>query len=459
MQIIICGGGSVGSSIASQLLIEDNDITVIDDSPERIAHINETLDVKAHFGHAAHPGVLEEAGAANADMLIAVTHSDEVNMIACQIAHSLFGVPTKISRIRHQNYLDDKWNHLYRHDQLPIDFIISPEIEVAQAVLQRLHVPGAIETIPFCDAKIKMIAMRCSRACPMINLTLQQAQLRLNEYPMQIIGVDRSDEFLIYNEDTQLLEGDELYFVCETRFVKQIMGLLGHKEREARRVTIIGGGNIGFYLARHIEENEPEISAKIIEVDRKRAEYIAEHLGRTTVLNGSALSKEILQEANVASSETVIAVTNNDEVNILSSLLTRSFGDQRLVALISDSVTYAPLIASLGIDVAVNPKDITVSGILQHIRKGQITAVHSLCKGRAEIIEAEVLESSPVVGKAVIDLGFPSGVMIAAVMRDGQVRIPDENFLIRVEDHLIIVSLASEVKEVDKAFSARFEFF
>lgn len=459
MQIIICGGGSVGASIASQLVVEDNDVTIIDQSPERIAKINETLDVKAHLGYASHPTVLEEAGASDADMLIAVTQSDEVNMIACQVAHSLFGVPTKIARIRHQNYLQEQWHHLYRHDQLPIDFIISPEIEVAKTVLHRLHVPGAIETIPFCDAKMKVIAMRCTHTCPMINLPLHQVQLRLSEYPVKMLGVFRGDDFIIYDEDSQLLQGDELYFVSETRFVKQIMGLLGHKEREARRVTIIGGGNIGFYLAKHIEENEPEIVAKIIEVNRERAEYVAENLNKTTVLNGSALSKEILQEANVASSETVIAVTNNDEVNILSSLLARNFGEQRLVTLIADSSTYAPLVSSLGIDVAVNPKDITVSGILQHIRKGQISSVRSICKGRAEIIEAEVLESSPVVGKAIVDLNFPSGVMIGAVFRDGQVWIPDENFLIRMGDKLIIVSLADLVKEVDKAFSARFEFF
>lgn len=459
MQIIICGAGGVGTSIANQLVMEGNDITVIDNSQERIEKINETLDVKAHLGFASHPSVLEEVGAEDADMIIAVTQSDEVNMMACQIAHSLFGVPTKISRIRNQNYLGPRWDHLYRHDQLPIDFIISPEIEVAKAVVHRLHVPGAVETIPLADAKVKVVGIRCSADCSMINMPLGQVQLRLSEYPVQMLGMLRGSEFMVYDNNAELLLDDELYFVCESRYVKQIMGLFGYKEREARRVTIIGGGNIGLYLAEHIEQNEPEISAKIIEVDRKRAEYIAERLNNTTVMNGSALSKEILQEANVAMSETIIAVTNNDEVNILSSLLTRDFGNQRLVTLITDSITYAPLISSLGIDVAVNPKDITVSGILQHIRKGQVSSVHSICKGKAEIIEAEILESSPVVGRAIIDLDFPNGIMIGAVYRDGNTLIPGENFLVRAGDRLIIICLAHLVKSVDKIFSARFEFF
>lgn len=459
MRIIVCGAGQVGSSIAKHLSMEGNDVTVIDQSPELISKISDTLDVKARVGFASHPTVLEEVGAATADMIIAVTKSDEVNMVACQIAHSLFNIPTKIARIRNNNYLKPEWKHLYRHDHLPIDFIISPEQAVAEAVIHRLHVPGSVDTIPFADGMVKVVGMRCTLDCPMINMSLYRIQSKVEALNISILGLMRGNNFMVISEEIELLEDDELYFACDGKHVQQAMSMFGHEEREARRVIIIGGGNIGLFLAEYLENEEPDVKVKLIELDRDRAEHIAERLERATVINGDALSQEILEEANVAVSETVIAVSNDDEVNILSSLLAKRFGSKRVVVLVNNTASYSPLVSSLGIDVAVNPREITVSGILQHIRKGRILSAHSICKGKAEIIEAEAMELSPVVGKTIEDIGLPHGIVVGLIIRNNNVMVPTEETVIQAKDRIIILSQANMVKKVEAVFAVRFEFF
>ncbi len=459
MKIIICGAGQVGTSIAKYLSMEGNDVTVIDQSPELISKISDNLDVKVYVGFASHPTVLEEVGAASADMIIAVTKSDEVNMVACQVAHSLFNIPTKIARIRNQNYLQPEWKKLYRHDHLPIDFIISPEQAVAEAVIHRLHVPGAVDTIPFADGRIKVVGMRCTLDCPMVNMLLYRIQNKVIPINVSILGVMRGDNFMVISDGVELLEDDELYFACDTKNVQDAMAMFGHEEREARRIIIVGGGNIGLFLAQYLEKEAPDVKVKLIELNRERAEYIAENLERTTVINGDALSQEILDEANVAVSETVIAVSNDDEVNILVSLLSKRFGCQRVVALVNNTASYSPLVSSLGIDVAVNPREITVSGILQHIRSGRILSAHSICKGKAEIIEAEAVELSHIVGKNIGELNLPHGIIVGLILRGDLVILPDDDSVIQAKDRIIILCQASMVKKVEAVFSVKFEFF
>jgi len=459
MRIIVCGAGQVGTSIAKYLSMEDNDVTVIDQSPELISKISDMLDVKARVGFASLPTVLDEVGAANADMIIAVTRSDEVNMVICQVAHSLFNIPTTIARIRNQNYLQPKWKRLYRQDNLPIDFIISPEQAVAEAVINRLHVPGAVDTIPLAGGTIKVIGLRCTLDCPMINMSMQRIASKVSEIQVSILGLMRGNNFMVFAEGLELLEDDEIYFACDTKNVQVAMSLFGHEEREARRIIIIGGGNIGLYLAQYLEKEEQDVKVKLIEVDKERAEYIAGLLDRTTVINGDALSQEILDEANVAVSETVIAVSNDDEVNILASLLSKRFGAKRVVALVNNTASYSPLVSSLGIDVAVNPREITVSGILQHIRKGRILSAHSICKGKAEIIEAEAVEASHVVGKTIESLGFAHGIVVGLIKRGEEIIVPNKDTVIQAKDSLIILSQANMVKKVESVFFVKFEFF
>ena len=458
MKVIVCGAGQVGYSIARQLSGEHNDVTVIDQSPDMVKRINDNLDVHGLVGFASEPDVLEAAGAADADMIIAVTFADEVNMVACQVAHSLFNVPTKIARVRAQSYLRPIWRDLFSRDHMPIDVIISPEMEVARSAKRRLEVPGAFDMIPFGDDKLRLIGVRLSDNCSIINAPLRQLTELFPDLNIVVVGIDRIGQMLVPTADDQMLLGDEIFFIAEKRHVSRALSLFGHEEKEARRVIIVGGGNIGLFLAESLERENPSVRVKLVELNRERAEYVAERLERTVVINGDALDSEILIEANAANTETVVAVADDDEVNILASLLAKRFGCQRAVTLINNS-GYGPLLASLGIDAVVNPRASTVSTILQHVRRGRIRAVHSLRDGMAEVIEAEALETSPLVGVPLREVKLPAGMIIGGVLRGETVVIPRGDTIIQVKDRVVIFALADVVKKVEKMFSVRLDFF
>ena len=458
MQVVICGAGQVGFSIARYLAGENNDVTVIDQSAELIGKVNEQLDVQAIVGNASHPEVLESAGVADADMIIAVTYADEVNMVSCQIAHSIFNVPTKIARIRQQSYLDPMWADLFSRDHMPIDVIISPEYEVARAIARRLAVPGAFDMIPLADDRVRVIGVRCDEDCPIINTPLRQLTGLFPDLNIVIVGIIRDESHFVPKSTDQMLPGDEVYFVADTEHVRRAMAAFGHEEDEtAHRLIIIGGGNIGLNLAREIE-TQPETSVRIIEHNRDRARKIAGLLDDTPVTHGDALDTEILEEAGIANTDTVVAVTNDDETNILAALLAKRFGVERTITLVNKD-TYTPLMATLGIDVLVNPRVITVSTILQHIRRGRIRSAHSLRDGFAEAIEAEALETSPLVDTPLNEIKLPAGVIIGAIVRDEEVIIPRGSTTIKANDRVIMLVAAESVKKVEKMFAVRLEFF
>ncbi len=458
MQVIICGAGQVGFNIARYLAGEDADITIIDQSPELIRKIVDSLDVKGLIGFASHPDVLEQAGARDADMVIAVTYADEVNMVACQICHSLFDVPTKIARVRHQSYLAPLWSDLFSRDHMPIDVIISPEIEVARAIGRRLQIPGAFDVIPLADGQVSLIGVHCTEECPILNTPLRQLTDLFPDLHIVIVGISRGDKGFVPSPDDDLQPGDNVYFVAETDHLNRAMTVFGHEEKEAHRVVIVGGGNIGLYLAKMVEENHPHVRLKIIEVDRKRAELVAQTLEETTVIHGNALDTDILEETNVAQAEALIAVSNDDEVNILSSLLAKRFGCKRVVTLINKT-SYAPLIGTLGIDTVVSPRVITVSTILQHVRRGRIRSVHTLSEGFGELIEAEAMETSSLVGVPIRDAKLPAGVLVAALVRDGSIIIPRGGTVVRAGDLVVIFASTEAVKKVEKIFAVKLEFF
>jgi trk system potassium uptake protein TrkA len=458
MKVIVCGAGQVGFNIARYLATEGNDVTVIDIEPALVERISETLDVQGVVGFASHPDVLERAGARDADLIIAVTYSDEVNMVACQVAHSLFDVPTKTARVRQQIYLQPNWSELFTRSHMPIDAIISPEIEVARAVIRRLEIPGAFDAIPLADGLITLIGVRCGPDCPVINTPLRHLTALFPELHISVVGILRNDRKIVPTPDDQMLPGDEVYFVAETKHLPRALAAFGHEEPEARRLIIVGGGNIGLYLGQLIEEEHRGADVKLIELDRKRAAYVAQMLPRTVVIHGDALDVEILTEANVKATETIIAVSNDDEVNILSSLLAKRFGCQRSVTLINKT-TYAPLIGTLGIDAVVSPRAITVSTILQHVRRGRVRSVHSLSDGFGEVIEAEALETSTLVGMPLREAKLPAGVIVGALVRDGEVIIPRGDTVVRPHDLVVIFAAAEAVKKVEKMFSVRLEFF
>jgi trk system potassium uptake protein TrkA len=458
MKVIVCGSGQVGFNIARYLASENADVTVIDQAPELIQKITDSLDVSGIVGFASHPDVLERAGAADADMVIAVTYADEINMVACQVCHSLFEVPTKIARVRHQSYLDPLWLNLFSSQNMPIDVIISPEIEVARAIARRLQIPGAFDVINLAEGKVSLIGVHVRDDTPIIDTPLRQLTDLFPDLHIVVVAINRRGRGIVAHGDDELRPGDDVYFVCETAHLSRAMMTFGHEEKEARRLLIIGGGNIGLNLAKTVEHAYPQVQLKVIEIDKARAEMVAQTLNRTVVLHGDALDVEILDEANIEATETVIAVSNDDEVNILSSLLAKRHGARRAITLVN-STSYSQLVGSLGIDTIVSPRAITVSTILQHVRRGRIRAVHSLSDGIGEIIEAEALETSSLVGRPLRDAQLPRGMAVGALIRDERVIIPRGDTVIRAGDLVVLFAAAEAVKKVEKLFSVKLEFF
>jgi trk system potassium uptake protein TrkA len=458
MKVVVCGAGQVGSAIARYLSREENDVTVIDANPQIIRQITETLDVQGIVGYASHPDVLERAGAADSDLLIAVTHADEVNMVACSIAHSVFEVPTKIARVRAQTYLDPRWVEYVHRSDVGIDAIISPEIEVARVVARRLEIPGAFDTIALADGRVTLIGVRCGADCPVTDTPLRQLTELFPDLHISVVAINRNDTKIVPSADDIMMAGDDVYFVADSRHLGRALAAFGHEEPEARRIIIVGGGNIGQFLGRLIEDENLASEVRMIEIDRNRAELAAQSLKRTIVLQGDALDPEILAEANVRATETVIAVSNDDEVNILASLLAKRYGAQRSVTLIN-KMTYGPLLGSLGIDAVVSPRAITVSTILQHVRRGRIRSVHTLADGFAEIIEADALETSKLIGVPLKEAHLPPGILVGSIIRGDEIITPRGDSVIEVGDRVVIFAVADAVKHVEKLFSVRLEFF
>jgi trk system potassium uptake protein TrkA len=458
MKVIVCGAGQVGSNIARTLAQEEHDVTVIDQSDALVRRIGETLNVQAMTGFASRPDVLHAAGASDADMLIAVTHTDEVNMVACQVAHALFSVPTKIARVRDQAYLDPVWSDLFSRDHLGIDVIISPEIEVARTISRRLVVPGSTDTIPLAGGRIQAIGVRLFEDCPVLHTPLRQLTGIFPDLEVVIVAIIRGEHILVPGGEDRLLAGDEIYFVAKADHVGRAMAAFGHEEKLARRLTIAGGGHIGLFFAQLVERDHPGVGAKLIEYDPERAAAIAERLRKTVVIKGDVLDPEILDEANVATTETFVAVTNNDEVNILASLQAKRLGATRVITLINN-VNYIDLVNALGIDTLVNPRAITVSTILQHVRRGRIRAVHALREGIGEIIEAELLDTSDLGGIPIREAPLPEGVIFGAILRGEQIIIPDGDTIMRSKDRVVLFAMPEAVREVEDLFTVRLEYF
>jgi trk system potassium uptake protein len=458
MRVVICGAGQVGYGIAERLAAEQNDVSVIDMSPQLIHVLRDTLDVRGFVGHGAYPDTLVQAGIEQAEMLIAVTLHDEVNMVACQVAHSLFNVPTKIARIRAQSYLKPHWSDLFSSNHLPIDVVISPEVEVGEMVLRRLQLPGATESVLFADGEVAVVGIECHEDCPIVDTPLSQLTELFPDLQAVVVGVLRDGRLFVPRSADSMLIGDLVYVVSHKDQVRRTLGIFGHEEQEAQRVIIAGGGNIGLFVAATLESQGSKARVKIIEAGRERAVAIAEQLKRTVVLNGNALDREILREADVEDTDTLVSLTNDDQVNILACAMARQLGCRRNLALIN-TPSYQSLTRSLGIDATVNPRSVTVSKILQHVRRGRIRGVHTIENGQAEVIEAEALETSPLVGKPLREIGLGAGIRIGAIYRDRRVLVPDGNTQINAKDRIIIFAMAERVRQVEQMFRVSLDFF
>ncbi len=458
MNVIICGAGQVGTGIAERLSTEGNSVSIIDASADLVQRANDMLEVRAVHGNAAHPDVLERAGAGDADMLIAVTLHDEVNMVACQVAHTLFDIPMKIARVRSQTYLEQSWTKLFGRDGLPIDYIISPEIEVGNMIIRRLQLPGFLDPVSFAEGPSACLGITCGTDCPVLDTPLSQLAQLFPDLPTVTAAIVRKGRLFVPHGKDLLEAGDEAYVITPTEQVTRTLQIFGHEEARARRIVIAGGGNIGFYIARQLEQAEPNIRVKVIEASRARAMQIAESLERTVVLHGSALSEDMLREAETNTSDILIAVTNDDQVNLLTAALAKQLGCRSNLALIN-SANYAGMVRSLGIDAQVNPKAITVSRVLQHVRRGRIRGVHSVHNGAGELIEAEVLETAPILGRPLRDYKQSEGIRFGSILRNGKVLVPTGATELEIKDRVVLFARADHVREVEQMFRVSPDYF
>ena len=452
MNIIICGAGKVGFSISKQLSAQGHSVTVVDQAPEDIKRINETQDVKGIVGRATFPSVLENAGAANCDMIIAVTKNDETNMIICQLAHSLFDVNKKIARIRSQEFLEGKWSKLYNKSNLPIDVIISPEVEVAKSLFRKLEAPGALDNVPFAGGKIKVLEILVKKDCPVINTSLKDLTEKFPDFKANIVGAVRESKFIFLNIFDKLLESDKAYVVVNTDQITQILKAFGHEEKTAKKILIVGGGNIGLNLAKFLETNSEGARVKIIEKNKERAELIATELTSSIIICGDALDEEILKEANIEEMETILALTNDDEDNIMVCVLAEKYSPAKRTIAIVNKSNYSLLQKSLNIDDLVDPRMTTVSRIMEHVHKGTIETVHSVLDGEYEFIEAEVLEKSELLNKSLKDSNLPEHIKIGAILRAKKVIIPRSDFIFEKDDLVVFLAKRELLKEVESIF-------
>jgi len=458
MKVVICGAGQVGSAIAEYLSDDGNNVTIVDQNAERIAEVNETLDVTGIVGHASQPDTLERAGTADAEMIIAATHSDEVNMVACQVAHSLFNVPMKIARVRDQAYMSPVWANLFSRDHLPIDVIISPEVEVARAIANRIRVPGAYNIIPLAEGLVQLVSVICKEDCPLINTPLKHLTTLFPDLAVVIMAIVRGDTKIIPTGEDEIQRGDEVYFASSTDHLYRSMAAFGYNEPQTRRVLVVGAGKIGTKLVEDIQRTMKDISVRLIEADFDTAQRVSEKLTGVTVVHGDGLNREILEEASIGTTEAVIAVMNHDESNILVSMLAKQHGCERAIALVNNH-SFTSLATSVGIDAIVNPRAITVSTILQHVRRGRIKAAHSLRDGFAEILEVEALETSSIVNTPISELKRPKDMIFGLIVRDELIIVPRPDTVIKPDDRVIILAAHDQVRKVEQMFAVRPEYF
>jgi len=458
MKVIICGAGQVGVGIAERLAAEGNSVTMIEPREDLVQRVNDTLDVRAFRGHGAHPDVLERAGAREADMLIAVTLHDEINMVACQVAHTLFDVPTKIARVRSQAYMAGDSAQLFGRKHMAIDAIISPEMEVAKSVLRRLEVPGAFETISFADRRALLLGINCGPNCPVVDTPLNQLATLFPDLPAIIAAVVRNGTLFMPEANDQLLVGDDTYVIADGAQVSRILKIFGHDEPQARRIVIAGGGNIGLFVARELESKASHLRIKVIEASRARAVEIADRLNRTVVLHGNALSEDLLREAEVPSADAFVALTNDDQANILTSVLAKQLGAQASLCLVN-SPGYNTMVRSFGLDAEIDPRAVTVSRILQFVRRGRVRGVHSIHNGAGEVLEVDVLETAAVIGRPVRSLGLGKGIRFGAVYRAGKLAMVNGDTEFMAKDRVVLFSRADHVREVEQIFRVTPEYF
>ncbi len=457
MKIIILGAGQVGGTLAENLAREANDITVVDTNVERLRDLGDRLDIRTIKGMASFPTILRQAGADDADMLVAVTNSDEVNMVACQVAYTLFHTPTRIARIRESVYLNR--DELFSDQAIPVDVLISPEQLVTNHIKRLIEYPGAIQVIDFAEGKAQLVAVKAYYGGTLVGQQLQRIGEYLPKVDLRVVAIYRRDRPILPYGETIIEVDDIVFFIAAKHNIRAIISLLRRAESANRRIVIAGGGSIGERLAEAIETR---YQVKIIEHSTTRCRELSEMLDTSIILQGSASDKDLLIEENIAEADIFLALTNDDEANIMSSLLAKQLGAKKVMTIVNNPA-YVSLIQANTIDIAINPQLITIGSLLAHVRRGDVVSVHSLHQGVAEAIEAIAhgdTSSSKVVGRLVAHIALPPGATIGAIIRGDEVIIAHSDLLIESEDHLILLVMDKKyIRDVEKLFEVSLGFF
>ena len=457
MKIIILGAGQVGGSLAEHLASEANDITVVDTDGERLRDLGDRLDIRTVQGRGSLPTVLRQAGADDADMLVAVTNSDETNMVACQVAHTLFHTPTKIARVREAAYLTR--SELFDNEAIPVDVLISPEQVVTNYIKRLIQHPGALQVIDFAEGKAQLVAVKAYYGGPLVGQQLRQLREHMPNVETRVAAIFRRDRPILPQGDTVIEADDEVFFIAAKANIRAVMSEMRRLDESYKRIVIAGGGQIGERLAEAIESR---YQVKIIEMNPARCRHLSDTLDSTVVLQGSASDRDLLMEENIADADLFLALTNDDEANIMSSLLAKRLGAKKVMTIINNPA-YVDLIQGGDIDIAISPQLATIGTLLAHVRRGDIVSVHSLRRGAAEAIEAIAHgdeKSSKVIGKAIQNIGLPPGTTIGAIIRDEEVIIAHDNTVIEAGDHVILFLVDKKhIRDVEKLFHVGLSFF
>jgi trk system potassium uptake protein TrkA len=450
MKIIILGAGQVGTSVADNLVSEANDITVVDQDPDLLRKLQDRLDIRTVLGHGAHPKVLRRAGAADADMILAVTNSDEINMVACQVAYTLFKIPTKIARVRAQNFT--RHPELFDEDALPIDVLISPEQLVTNYITRVIEHPGALQVLDFTEGRVRLVAVRAYYGGPLVGKELRTLYERMPDMEARVAAIYRRGHAIQPEGNTIIEADDEVFFLAARKNIRAVMSELRKQEKPFKRLIFAGGGNIGYRLAQTMEKR---YQVKVIESNRDRAKHISEDLKKSIVLHGDAADEELLLEENIENVDVFCAITNDDEANILSAMLAKQLGARKVMALINRA-SYVDLVESSSIDIAISPQQTTIGSLLTHVRRGDVANVHSLRRGAAEAIEAVAhgnRHTSQVVGRTIEEIKLPSGASIGAIVRGDEVLVAHHDTVVQSEDHVILFLIdKTRIPEVEQLF-------
>ncbi len=457
MKILILGAGQVGASVAATLAREDDDITLVDTDANSLHKLQDHYDIRTVQGLASHPDVLERAGAADADLVLAVTNSDETNMVACQICHTLYNTPTKIARIRTPEYLTKP--ELFSNEAIAIDVLISPEQLVTDYIERLISHPNALQVLDFADGLVQLVAVRAFHGGPLVGNPLRELRKHIPKTETRVAAIFRNGKAILPEAETVIEADDEVFFIAASKDIRSVMAELRRLEKPYKRIMLAGGGNIGIRLARALEH---DYQIKIIEANSARADYLSEELSKSIVLLGDVANEELLLEEEIDNVDLFCALTNDDEANILSAMLAKRLGARKVLSLINRAA-YVDLVESGTIDIALSPQQATIGSLLAHIRRGDIVAVHSLRRGAAEALEAIAhgdKSSSMVVGRRIDEIDLPPGTSIGAIVRGEEVIIAHRNTLVEAEDHVILfLTNKRYIKEVERLFQVGFTFF